>query len=66
MADALYLLTLKLPENIILFELDFYIKFPLLPVLQFLSDLKSIILKYKNAFSFIHFKSVRKFSNKEI
>ena len=32
------------PHNIILFELDFSIKFPLLRLLQFLSDLKSTIL----------------------
>ena len=30
------------PHNIILFELDFNVKFPLLRILQFLSDLKSI------------------------
>ena len=32
------------PHNIILFELDFIVKFPLLRLLQFLSDLKSTIL----------------------
>ena len=31
------------PHNIILFELDFSVKFPLLRLLQFLSDLKSTI-----------------------
>ena len=34
------------PHNIILFELDFNIKFPLLLFLQFLSDLKSTILVF--------------------
>ena len=33
------------PQNIILFELDFNVKFPLLHILQFLSNLKSIIIK---------------------
>ena len=32
------------PHNIILFELDFNEKFPLLHLLQFLSDLKITIL----------------------
>ena len=32
------------PHNIILFELDFNVKFPVLRLLQFLSDLKSTIL----------------------
>ena len=32
------------PHNFILFELDFDVKFPLLRLLQFLSDLKSTIL----------------------
>ena len=32
------------PHNIILFKLDFDVKFPLLRLLQFLSDLKSTIL----------------------
>ena len=32
------------PPNIILFELDFNVKFPLLRLLQFLSDLKSTIV----------------------
>ena len=31
------------PHNIILLELDFNVKFPLLRLLQFLSDLKSTI-----------------------
>ena len=33
------------PYNIILFELDLDLKFPLLRLLQFLSDLKSTILR---------------------
>ena len=33
-----------LPHNIILFELDFDVKFPLLRLLQFLSDFKSTII----------------------
>ena len=33
----------QLFHNIILFELDFNVKFPLLRLLQFLSDLKSTI-----------------------
>ena len=33
------------PHNFILFELDFDIKFPLLRLLLFLSDLKSNIFK---------------------
>ena len=32
------------PHNIILFELDFIVKFPLLRLFQFLSDLKSTIV----------------------
>jgi hypothetical protein len=32
------------PHNIILFELDFDVKFPLLGLLLFLSDLKSTIV----------------------
>ena len=32
------------PHNVILFELDFHVKFPLLRLLKFLSDLKSTIL----------------------
>ena len=35
------------PHNFILFELDFDIKFPLLRLLLFLSDLKSTILRQK-------------------
>ena len=34
------------PHNIILFELDFNVIFPLLRLLQFLSDLKSTIVTY--------------------
>ena len=37
----------SLRHNIILFELDFNVKFPLLRLLQFLSDLKSTILGLK-------------------
>ena len=37
-----------LPNNFILFELDFDIKFPLLHLLLFLSDLKSTIFCIKN------------------
>ena len=33
------------PHNIILFELDFDVKFPLLRLFLFLSDLKSTILR---------------------
>ena len=36
------------PHNIILFELDFNVKFPVLRLLQFLSDSKSIILRKTN------------------
>ena len=36
------------PHNIILFELDFNVKFPLLRLLQFLSDLKSTINMKRN------------------
>ena len=36
-----------IPHNIILFELDFDVKFPLSCLLQFLIDLKSTILFYK-------------------
>ena len=35
------------PHNIILFELDYNVKFPLLRLLQFLSDLKSTIIELK-------------------
>ena len=34
------------PHNIILFDLDLNVKFPLLRLLQFLSDLKSTIFSY--------------------
>ena len=37
----------SIPHNIILFELDFDLKFPLLHLLQFLSDLKSTVLVIK-------------------
>ena len=36
------------PHNIILFEVDFNIKFPLLRLLQFLSDLKVLLLVMTN------------------
>ena len=35
------------PYNIILFELDFNVKFPLLRLLQFLSDSKNTFLGYQ-------------------
>ena len=38
-------------HNFILFELDFYVKFPLLRLLQFLSDLKSTVLRWTNTFT---------------
>ena len=34
----------SIPHNIILFELDFDLKFPLLHLLQFLSDSKNTII----------------------
>ena len=37
------------PQKIILFELDFKIKFPLLRLLKFLSDLKSTIFVFKSS-----------------
>ena len=36
------------PHNIILFKLDFDVKFPLLRLFQFESDLKSTIFIYRN------------------
>ena len=44
------------PHKIILFELDFNIKFPLLRLLQFVSDLKSTIFLFpKRIHNFIIF-----------
>ena len=36
------------PQNIILFQLDFNVKFPMLRLLQFLADLKRTILGVQN------------------
>ena len=40
------------PNNIILFKLNFNVKFPLLRLLQFLSDLKSTIITISYIFPF--------------
>ena len=44
------IITVKSPPIIILFELDYNIKFPLLSLLQFLSDLKRTNFSVKTTF----------------
>ena len=39
------------PQNIILFKLDFNVKFPLLRLKQFLSDLKSTIFRHSEVYN---------------
>ena len=51
------------PHNIVLFELDLKIKFPLLRLLKFLSDLKKTVLIEKLSQSFVS-KAHNNFSTK--